>query len=59
VLRANSGKIIGGAKVHGEFGPGYANASGAFRVYGRTPEGHRNCESGRSSWTATRDLTPP
>lgn len=58
VLRAASGSVIGGAKVRGEFGPGYETASGTFRVYGRTPEGYRDCESGKSPWTATRDLTP-
>ena len=58
VLRTLAGNVIGGAKVRGEFGPGYETASGTFRVYGRTPEGYRNCESGQAPWSATRDVTP-
>jgi hypothetical protein len=58
VLRAPSGTVIGGAKAQGEFGPGYESASGTFRVYGRTPEGHRQCESGKVPWTAARDGMP-
>lgn len=60
VLRSQSGQVIGGAKVRGEFGSGYATASGTFRVYGRTPEGYSECESGSTRWAATRDpVTPP
>jgi hypothetical protein len=58
VRRSPSGRVIGGAKVRGEFGPGHETAAGSFRVYGRTPEEYRDCESGKLPWTATRDVTP-
>jgi len=59
VRRSNSGAVVGGAKVWGKFTHAYAAAGGQFRVYGETPEGHENCESGLVNWTAEPEVAPP
>ena len=59
VRRSNSGAVVGGAKVWGKFTPAYAAAEGQFRVYGETPEGHEDCESGLVNWTAKPEVAPP
>ncbi len=59
VRRSNSGAVIGGAKVWGEFTHAYAAAAGQFRVYGETPEGHEDCHSGLVDWTAEPEVAPP
>lgn len=60
VLRrdGDSGPVVGGARVVGTFSGGYRGAAGTFRVYGKTPEGAKHCESGRVDWTATEQVTP-
>jgi hypothetical protein len=59
VLESPSGRTIGGAKVEGRFRHGYQTAGGSFRVYGRTPEDHRHCDSGKVDWTAAEEVTTP
>jgi len=59
VLR-DGGKIVGKAKVTGEFEKGYERASGLFRVTGRIPEDPKttDCNSGLRGWTATEGIRP-
>jgi hypothetical protein len=59
VRRSQSGEVVGGAKVVGEFSRAYSVAEGTFRVYGETPEGSKDCESGKVGWTAQPKVAPP
>jgi hypothetical protein len=58
VYRAPNGRVLGKAKVDGEFEKGFARASGLFKVTGETPEGDHDCDSGLIAWNASESATP-
>jgi hypothetical protein len=60
VIRDSTGRVIGKAKVDGEFGKGWEQASGTFRVTGVLPgSDYTNCDSKLQAWTASEAIRPP